>query len=286
MLQLLTKPQKTTLAKLLKKRAGTLPLPQFMSVHSSYGLGTIAGKSLRLSSQDFSELTLLFNKEIGSIDGFLMAKQALNRIEVSGFVHNEKQHTTAVMNNDIRIASLNGEIKVNDKVTSIPEYTSMTFQYHDIQTIEHDCVVVCENLQVFISLITIKPLLPESVQKALFIYRGHGKALGGVYRLCQRLSCPVIGMTDLDPKGIEIAYTLPRASACLYPNLETLKAFDLNTGRSDLWQAQANAILTAQRLSASSQQISALLEHLKNRASCYTQEILANQQARLELYLF
>lgn len=80
-------------------------------------------------------------------------------------------------------------------------------------------VLVVENLDCFDQIHRFA--LPDRLNAALVLYRGHSALTRGTRQLLQGLPAlvPVVVFADFDPAGLAIAATLPRASHVLIPQL-------------------------------------------------------------------
>ncbi|WP_341501446.1 hypothetical protein [Gallaecimonas sp. GXIMD4217] len=103
-------------------------------------------------------------------------------------------------------------------------------------------VLVIENLDTFD--LWRPGLGPDGLADALVLYRGHRGLAAGSKRLLQELPATgqVIVFTDLDPAGLRIAHTLPRADALLVPGL-TEELLPMNNAAHFHRQHQASRYL-------------------------------------------
>ncbi|TRX57047.1 hypothetical protein [Thalassomonas sp. M1454] len=102
----------------------------------------------------------------------------------------------------------------------IPSNLAMRVSIDDIGVSAIKHLVVIENLTAFDHI--DKAILPPQLMSAVFIYRGHEKYNAkGCLNLLNKLpqACQIIAFTDFDPKGLEIALTIAKVSACLLPEL-------------------------------------------------------------------
>jgi hypothetical protein len=93
-----------------------------------------------------------------------------------------------------------------------------------ITQIDHDAIVVVENLAIMQLCSRFK--LPDVCRNALWIYRGDNKT-GARIDACHDLvirfgnNREVVVFSDMDPKGLEIALTIPHADYWLGPEPST-----------------------------------------------------------------
>lgn len=89
-----------------------------------------------------------------------------------------------------------------------------------IEIVDHDALVVVENLPVMSLCHAFE--MPQSVRRALWVYRGDPKT-GSKINVCHDFidrfgaNKTVVVFSDMDPKGLEIALTMPHAHYWLGP---------------------------------------------------------------------
>ena len=238
MLQNLNLSKKILLAKYLNKGLGTLAYSKFSDLLSVYGLGTRKQQSLYLTLPERNELKKLFELKIGEIEFFALYDNSLNRIDIKRHSVSDKVSSQSVTINDVRMFTLDSVFNVNDTTTPLLSNANLIMQYEDITSIEHDVIVICENLTPFIQLQKYQDLLPSELTNALFIYRGNGSSVSGVYKLCKRVTSTVYVMADLDLSGLVITNTIPNARYALYPMIEALSDANALLHQENLWQDQ------------------------------------------------
>ncbi|MCF6459174.1 hypothetical protein [Pseudoalteromonas sp. MMG024] len=283
MLQALSKQSKITLAKFLDKGVGRLSFNKFGKVLSSYGLGTRREHYVYLTRAEKNDLAKLFELEIGEIEFFSEFNEESDRIELQGSSIDEKLSRIAVTLNDIRMLSFNGKYQINDQIFELPLNANLTMHYNEITSINHKVIVICENLTPFIQLGRYRNLLPTELIDALFIYRGNGSSVSGVYKLCNKLSNKVVAMTDLDPSGIVIANTIPNVSAVLYPQIDCLNHSTSLKHQKTLWNKQQRFIDSAEKYSARNE-TSLLFDYIKDKSIGVTQEAMFSAKLNLRLF--
>ncbi|EDQ02667.1 DUF7281 domain-containing protein [Shewanella benthica] len=169
----------------------------------------------------------------------------------------EKLNSYPVSRDFILINSING-LKINKQLIATSPLSSLglSVKADEIDTVEHPYIVLVENLTLMANLASL--ILPDPLKDALWLYRGDVKPsqqTGMAYQFfrrwkdnpCYKLVC----FSDLDPKGIEIAYTC-EADYWLSPaDCEAAMAIDLQ-GIEQEWHKQ-----TASRLYLHRQQLPA-----------------------------
>jgi hypothetical protein len=283
MLPALSKQNKIILAKFIDKGVGTLSFSKFGQILASYGLGVRREHYVYLSPAEKRDLAKLFELEIGEIEFFSDFNENADRVEMQGSSVDEKLSKLAVTVNDIRMFSFSGKYHINSESFVLPPNSNLTMHYNDVTTIEHDIIVVCENLTPFIQLGGYRRLLPQELTDALFIYRGNGTSVSGVYKLCNKVPNKIIAMTDLDPAGIVIANTIPNVSAVLYPKSSSLEQTSSLKHQNKLWDKQHRFIDSAKEYSIKNELYS-LFKYLENKSAGVTQEAFFSSNLNLELF--
>ena len=266
----LTKPKLKKLASCLLNDFGHLAFASYKDLNEELGFGKKRGDNLFLTADERKQLTKLFENQIGDLIGFLSIDSETDRITTQGVVRDEKSSNHVVTVNDIRMWTFNSIMHINNNVYHLPQDGHLTYQYTPNLTVEHSQVIVCENLAAFIGLSKYKHLLPESVHDALFIYRGNGTQVSGVYKLCANMKALVGVMSDLDLAGIVIACTMPNASFALYPNMKDLPLL-AKTKQPLLWVKQFNLHDCAEK-QAKLNNLDVYFEYLEENCIGVTQE--------------
>ena len=281
MLQSLTIHNQTLLAQYLFKGVGRLPFKKFNEVLSHYGLGSRRQDSVYLSQQEKDDLSKLFELEVGNIEFYSQYDKNINRIEMQKHSVSEKASGLNISVNDIRMFTFNPSYRLNGEVVSALQHSQLIMQYESIYSIEHDAIVVCENLEPFIQLENFRELFPNFLSNALFIYRGNGTAVSGVHKLCERATNTIYVMSDLDPSGIVIANTIPNASFALYPCIDSIEQRTLLKLQPKLWSEQQQFVDAAKRYSKNND-LETLFNFLQKKSAGITQEAMFAERLKLE----
>lgn len=159
-----------------------------------------------------------------------------------------------------------------------------------ITEIGHASLVVVENLEIMPCCAEF--IMPAPLHEALWIYRGDS-ATGARVDACHDLLCrhaagkTVIVFSDMDPKGLEIALTMPAASHWLGPD-ETMWASCLKSkyaSRSGFdVQGEAMAYLLSIDKTGLSTELAALMAALSDERSSFRQEHMLAHAVPLALY--
>ena len=104
-------------------------------------------------------------------------------------------------------------------------------------------VIIVENQDVFDN--WHKVVLDKACQNSLVVYRGHEQSLSkGLANLLSALpdSTQVLLFADLDPKGLEMAYTIPRVDGILAPGLDDIQQRLLDYSQHEAYLRQLNSV--------------------------------------------
>jgi hypothetical protein len=191
-------------------------------VLARYGCGYISNNCLVFNAEHKRRLRQRVKDEMG-LDPFT-EQLPDDRLEMAKYHANEKLAAKTAGNDQLLLNSADGIIRVNNaQIQLYPESiktAGLLCLNSSINTVEHRTIVVVENL-------AIMPLchswqLPLPDPHALWVYRGDHKS-GAKAEACrdflQRFGKDkiVIVFSDMDPKGLEIALTMPHAQYWLGP---------------------------------------------------------------------
>jgi len=196
--------------------------PLSQQVMARYGCGYVSNSRLILRFEDKRRLRQRVKDEMG-LDPFT-EELPDGRLEMAQYHANEKLAAKPAGNDQLLLNSADGIVRVNGAQIQLhPESiktAGLLCLNASIQTVEHQIIVVVENL-------TIMPLchtwqLSLADPHALWLYRGDHKSGAKAEACCdflQRFGAgkTVIVFSDMDPKGLEIALTMPHARYWLGP---------------------------------------------------------------------
>jgi hypothetical protein len=193
-------------------------------VQTRFGYGHIRNNRLIFNVEDKRQLRQRVLEEVG-LDPFVTEQLPESRLEMAQYHSNEKLANKPASADQLLLNSADGVIRVNgNEIKLHPEsLTSAGLQClsSSIRSVEHQTIVVVENL-------AIMPLchtwqIPCIDSQALWLYRGDHKT-GAHEKACRDFierfgpNKTVIVFSDMDPKGLEIAVTLPFAEFWLGPS--------------------------------------------------------------------
>lgn len=258
-------------------------------VIADYQCGQVNGNRLYFSPQDKSKLRQHIISEFG-VDPFTSNKLPKSRTEIAKIHHNEKLSNTPISHDHILVNSPNGSIQLNQQNILLTNQhvpsAGLLCLASGIQHINHNAIVVVENLEIM--QICHQLALPDECQNALWLYRGDNKTgarVNACYQLLKQFgqSKLIIAFTDMDPKGLEIALTLPYAKYWLGAQQSTwIDCLSSQYGNTEGYDKQANSmkyLLNQQNLSIPFQ---ALIKLLHDKRSSIRQEHLYAHQISLD----
>jgi hypothetical protein len=196
-------------------------------VQTRYGCGYIRNNRLIFSAEDKRQLRQRVLDELG-LDPFVTEQLPEKRLEMAQYHSNEKLASKPASDDQLLLNSSDGVLRINsERINLHPESlksSGLLCLNSSIQTIEHQTIVVIENLAIM-SLCQIWRISCVDHQ-ALWLYRGDHKT-GAQANACRDFlerfgtNKTVIVFSDMDPKGLEIAVTLPFANFWLGPSENT-----------------------------------------------------------------
>jgi len=198
--------------------------PMGRQVQVRYDCGYIRNNRLVFNVDDKRRLRQQVKDEMG-LDPFTEQLPA-ERLEMAQYHANEKLAAKPAGNDQLLFNSADGIVRVNNAQIQLHPESIKTVGLlclnSSINTVEHRTIVVVENL-------AIMPLcqtwqLPLVDPHALWVYRGDHKSGAKAKACCDFLQRfgkdkTVIVFSDMDPKGLEIALTVPHAQYWLGPEL-------------------------------------------------------------------
>lgn len=194
------------------------------SVIDRYQSGRVKNNQLIFTAQDKTALRRKTKEEF-NLDPFDADQLPDTRLEVAKHHPNEKLAKNPVSHDHILVSCPNRALKLNNQTiqlqTEFIPNAGMMCLSSGITQIDHDAIVVVENLTLMQLCHTFK--LPSLCQDALWIYRGDhktGAKINACHALLNRFGTDknVIVFSDMDPKGLEIALTIPHANYWLGPD--------------------------------------------------------------------
>ncbi|WP_438864005.1 DUF7281 domain-containing protein [Neptunicella sp.] len=219
------------------------------------------GKELRFDSKLKRQLRIELEKDYPNINFLRGLPKDLNRLEMAGIAANEKLAALKPDDDVALITSQQPDLNPFGISCLLPVGCSLRVNVAQLDLANIRQLIIVENLDI----IDYWHLacLPTALQNALVVYRGHEKSIsGGLKTLLTLLpaQCQVIMFADLDPKGLEIAFTTPKVNQLLAPSQEGIEQLlNLKLNQPDLHIKQHASIgyLRQQNLPL----ISQLLEH-------------------------
>lgn len=265
-----------------------------LSVLEHYHCGYISKDRLVFSTQDKLILRQRVIDELG-IDPFINRQLPENRTEMAKFHSNEKLVSKPVSHDHLLLTCPEGVIHVNGKQVELyPELiptAGLVCLNSGIESIEHDSIVVVENLAMMQVCGASK--LPSLARQAIWIYRGDHKS-GSKVNTCHDFlkrfggNKQVIVFSDMDPKGIEIALTMPFAKFWLGPEKDSwlpfLKSRNASRNGFDNQSVAMDYLLRLLDSNSLSMPLTELITTLRDERSSLRQEFVYSLNVPLEIY--
>jgi hypothetical protein len=264
-----------------------------LQVQTHYHCGYERNNRLIFSAEDKRRLRQLVIDELG-IDAFATEQLPAERLEMAKYHHNEKLAAKTAGNNQLLLNSADGVIRINNKEIHLyPECivsAGLLCDNSSINTVEHQTILVIENLAIMP--LCHRWLLPLSDQQALWIYRGDHKS-GSKAQACQDFlerfgkDKTIIVFSDMDPKGLEIAATLPYAKFWLGPCKDSwrtlLKSRFASQSGFDMQSVASEYLLRLSKSNLLSEPFTKLLSVMREERSSFRQEHTYSHNVALEL---
>jgi hypothetical protein len=206
-----------------------------------------------------------------------------SRLEVAKHHNNEKLARSPASHDHVLVNCPNKTLKLNNltielQTDFIPNAGMMCLS-SGITQIGHETIVVVENLAMMQLCSTFE--LPAICRNALWIYRGDHKS-GARIDACHDLvirfgnNREVIVFSDMDPKGLEIALTIPHADYWLGPEPSTWNdCFNSDYANRSGFDKQGTAmafLLNKREMGLLSEPFSDLVSRMEKERSSYRQE--------------
>ena len=265
-----------------------------LSVIERYQCGRSHNNKLIFTTKDKSELRSQIKHEI-NIDPFITDQLPDSRLELAKFHDNEKLAKNPVSQDHILINCPTGSLQLNNQNIQlhpdiIPNVGFMPIA-SSISQINHNAIVVVENLAIM--QLCNQLALPPLCKNALWVYRGDNKS-GAKAEACYDLLTrfgqdkEVIVFSDMDPKGLEIALTLPYASYWLGPETDSwtrcLQSPHASRSGYDLQTRAMKYLLNRSDAGSLSKPINDLVLLMRTEHSSYRQEHMLAHNIPLALF--
>lgn len=236
-------------------------------INAEYGIGNIDKNNLQLNSKDYHLIRELIISETG-----LDISEPLptgSRIEIAKSTGDEKFNADAPGRHHIMLNSHTGQLEINNQIIPLMCGASYRTNWKQLQSVP-TLILVVENLQAFDYIQQVN--IPEPIAAATVVYRGHNISSKAVIDFLKATTAAtqVIAFCDFDPKGIEIALTLPNVSHILLPDLKT--AFEMTTGTRSLFDNQHAAVTHINSKTTLPESLKAHWAALMQQKRCVTQE--------------
>ncbi|WP_340678137.1 hypothetical protein, partial [Paraglaciecola sp.] len=170
-----------------------------------------------------------------------------NRLAVVEYVNNDKL-ADIKPNDHYILATSQAAIKLFDTELLLPKGVSLRLPLTAIDLKQLESVIIVENQDVFDAWQQVK--VEAKYHSSLVLYRGNEHSLSkGLKTLLTQLSqhTEVLLFADLDPKGLEMAYTIQRVTGILAPSLEDIQNALMTYSQEALYLRQLESVTFLQK---------------------------------------
>ncbi|RLA19987.1 MAG: hypothetical protein DRQ62_11170, partial [Gammaproteobacteria bacterium] len=265
-----------------------------LSVIEHYGYGRSQNNRLIFTAKDKNAIRLQIKREL-NIDPFDTEQLPDSRVDIAEFHDNEKLAKNPVSQDHILVNCPTGTVQLNNQKIHlhsdiIPGVGFMPIA-SSINQISHDALVVVENLAIM--QLCSQFTLPALCQNALWLYRGDHKSgakAEACYDLLNRFGQDkeVIVFSDMDPKGLEIALTIPHAKYWLGPEMtqwtRCLQSDYASRSGYDIQSKAMGYLLKLKEKRNLSITITDLISQMQREQSSYRQEHMFAHHVTLSLF--
>jgi hypothetical protein len=255
--------------------------PMGQQVLARYDCGYLRNNRLVFNAEHKRRLRQQVKDEIGR-DPFT-EQLPDDRLEMAQYHANEKLAAKTAGNDQLLLNCADGIIRVNNaQIQLFPESiktAGLLCLNPSISTVEHRTIVIVENLAIMPLCHTWKLPLPDP--HALWVYRGDHKS-GAKAEACQDFlqrfgkDKTVVVFSDMDPKGLEIALTMPHAQYWLGPELSSWDGcFNSGSANCSGYDKQSDAmafLMKTRDAGLLTEPFSELVLRIRKERSSYRQE--------------
>ncbi len=227
----------------LNKKLAQVPLKgAWLRLHQEYGVGLPQGMKLALSSDDYEKLIDIVELETGvnlratSVSDF----KEMQREQVLTLAHDEKMSGKKVKADRLALKTLSQQpLLINQASYQIPAVGHSDINIEQIESVEHNCLLIVENYRCFDQIQQIKLALPAQYRNPLVLYRGDKEySEKTLHTLLRQCSLPVIAMMDIDLKSLLIAHSLEQVIGLMCMPLMALDSALHQSGNAALYAKQ------------------------------------------------
>ncbi len=200
----MNKSQFNSIKKLLKNRRYKINATKiWRDIHAEYGVGQLSSKAILFIEQDFSNLRTMCQKLTG-VDPLLEEVKG-DRLDVAAKARNEKWAQGNVFGDMVEVNS-KSSIELTHGQAVTPPGTFLKVGVNDFNLNVIDKILLIENA--VIARHWYQCRLPDSLDNALMVYRGHDVSSKAVRAWLTTLPEHImkIGYFDFDPAGLGIAH--------------------------------------------------------------------------------
>ena len=213
---------------------------QFLT--QEYAIGLTQGTKLKLTERDRIKLQEIVKLETGiNLQQTSVAEFSnMPREQALKVAIDEKLAGKSVKQQRLAIKVFTGQsLRINQQQFRLPAEGHMDMSLEQIESVEHNSVLIVENYRCFDCLHLIKLRLPEKYSQPLVLYRGDKYYSQSTLKLLlERTHLPVIAMMDIDPEGLVIACSFKNVIGLVCASLPELETLLENKGNAMLYAKQ------------------------------------------------
>jgi hypothetical protein len=260
---------------------------------TDYGCGYVSKSNAIFSVEDKRRLRRQVIDETG-LDPYMIEQLPDDRLEMAKYHRNEKLAAKTAGNDHLLLNSADGVLRINGiEMPLYPESigaAGLMCLNSGIRSVEHDTVVIVENLAIMS--LCHGWQIPAIDNHSLWVYRGDYKTGATAGTCCDFIERfgggkTVIVFSDMDPKGLEIALTVPFAKFWLGPGeafwRSSLHSEFANRIGFDVQSEAMDYLLRQLDSSLLSEPFKGLISAMREARSSFRQEHAYSHNVPLEL---
>lgn len=198
------------------------------------GFGSVVGSNWLLEERDRRAIRayLVAHYDIADPDTVDFSFASKSRVETAGITTEEKFAGAGPHDGYVLVRAPSGAVRLNGESQAAVGRSFLYVDVREVQTIEHDCLLVVENFDAA-KFAEDLLLLDFPYRDPLIAFRGDAAfPANGARALAASAAVPVLAWADLDPQGVNIAGSVPQVCGAVFPS-----QFDA-LSRADLYDEQ------------------------------------------------
>jgi len=227
----------------IKAKLELVPLNKsWQFFYAEYSVGLPQGTKLKLRESDRAKLQEMIRLETGINLQHSSIADFSNMSREQALEHGINEKLAGKRVKDLRLAFkalAKQSLKINQEQYLLPENGHMDMCLDQLESIEHNCILIIENYRCFDQLQKVKLNFPAEYNEPLVIYRGDNYYSEKTLRqLLAITALPVIVMLDIDLKSLLITSSFPRVVGLMCVNLPAFEVLLQEKGNAELYAKQ------------------------------------------------